>query len=622
MDIGGYSVLAMITLKTQQMLIITAILLFGAYWLTHDLISTSLWADEGWTIAATAEANPVLVVSEWVYEDVHPPLFFMGLNVWRQFTGDTIFEMRVYSVLITLIGIALIYRLGQNMFNEKVGWLAALLFSLHDLVTVLTQEVRHYPQQQTLTILAIYTYWRFWRISTVRRGLFFGVAGAALLYTHYWGGFVLLALGLHALITRFRNIHPFLIANVGIALLFVPWLPAIYHQITLERPHGLPHALDNSWLVYRTLAYQLAGTPELFWICLAVVGIAGTLLSRHPRQWLPTPGTLAASLVVIVTVGLSLLINTRYPTLSFRSLAVIIPPSLLLIAHALAQFRRQELAVILVFVIIQSIATTSARPLERAPWPAIATFISQHSTNNAVLLEMDTDDLPIVYYLEQANPNLAVLSSESLRLNNPDAYTAELTAFLAEQDGVWLAKFGYFAYDIRPEILALGFVQSAATLDYGRYADGRPIELYRYDRVPEAPTMRFGDALNLMQHEVSVQDDLLTINLLWSPISTPDRNYTMSTFILAENGTLALPNKDSYPFEGRSPTIDWQADGYYFDSHRHSIENLPDGRYRVAIKVYFFTDNTFSQLEIAAPVGCGEEAGCEFLVIDEVQVQS
>ncbi len=65
----------------------------------------SLWADEGWTIAATAETNPVHVVTEWVVPDVHPPLYFLALSGWRAFT--------YFSVLVSLLGIAVCAIIGN-----------------------------------------------------------------------------------------------------------------------------------------------------------------------------------------------------------------------------------------------------------------------------------------------------------------------------------------------------------------------------------------------------------------------------------------------------------------------------------------------------------------------------
>jgi hypothetical protein len=598
------------------------ILILAAVVLIVDLNGISLWADEGWTIAATAEPNPAAVVEEWVLDDVHPPLYFVLLNIWRQFTGDTIFEMRYFAVLVTLVAVAAMYRLGAALFSVQAGLLAAFLFAVHDLVTVLTQEVRHYSLQQTLTVLTMWLYWRFWQHPTRNRGIAFALAGVALLYTHYWGGFVLLALGVHALITRLQVLRPYILANIGIAALYLPWVPAIYHQITIERPGGLPHALDNSWVVYETLANQLTGVPEWFWIVLAVGGVAGSIRGTQWRAWLPSAATGMLTLVVVLTIGLSLLINTQYPTLSFRSLAVVVPALMVLAAHTLAQFHLRELVVVMAFVVVHSLAITGAAPVERPPWPGLAEFLDERSTSaDAVLLEMDTDDLPLMYYLERDNLAAATLSTETIRLHSPERYRERLADTLVTQDGVWLAKFGFFAYDPRPEITAHGFVQSAPPIrDFGRYADGRPIELYRFDRPAEEPLVSFGDTLQLMRESVAVDEEMVTLNLLWLPRQTPEWNYTISTFLLDANGRPTGPPSDSYPFNGRSPTLDWEAGNFYFDTHQHAIRDLPAGAYQVGVKVYYFLDPAFTRLEIAPASDCSDEPDCEFVIIDSITV--
>jgi len=144
-------------IPTNTLLQITIILLLGFAVLISGLLDTSLWADEGWTIAATAESNLVNVVTEWVVGDVHPPLFFINLSIWRSFTGDSLFELRYFSVIVSMLGIAITYRAGRSLFGRRAGLLAALFYSLHDLIYVLTHEVRHYPQQVALSALAALT---------------------------------------------------------------------------------------------------------------------------------------------------------------------------------------------------------------------------------------------------------------------------------------------------------------------------------------------------------------------------------------------------------------------------------------------------------------------------------
>lgn len=603
-------------------LAIVSILLLSAVLLIRDLTATSLWADEGWTIAATAESNPIKVVTEWVAEDVHPPLFFMELNIWRKLTGDTIFAMRYYSVLITLTGVALMYQLGTSMFSERAGILAALFLGMHDLVRVLTQEVRHYPQQQTTTVLAMWLYWRFWQRPTRKRGIAFAVGGAVLIWSHYWGGFVLLAMAIHAGMTRWKQLKVYVFAFGGIGLLYIPWLPALYHQITIERPSGLPHALENSWVVYRTLAFQLAGTPELFWIVLGIVGTLGVFIIKRPKEWLPTTASGLPAMIIILTVGLSLLVNTQYATLSFRSLAVIIPPLMILVAHALAQFRLQEQVIMVVFIVIQSLATTSAQPIERPPWPDMAEFVAQHTTSDErILLELDTDEHSFWYYLDRSGADVRYISTEDARNRDAENFDTFLADELADVDGVWVPKFG-FENEIRGALEAQGFVVSTPMIEWERYVDGRPIELWRYDHIDHEAENVFGGVMRLMRSGVTQHETWVTVNLLWSPTETLDRNYTISAFLLRPGSPpfpIDLP--DSYPMEGRSPTIDWVADGMYFDSRVLSTEGVPAGTYMVGLKVYYFLDNNFTQLEIAPAEDCSTNTSCEFIFLDTIDIQ-
>ncbi|GAB4513998.1 MAG: hypothetical protein OHK0046_15460 [Anaerolineae bacterium] len=611
------------TTKTWPLASLVLVLLLAFVVLTNGLLNEGLWADEGWTIAATDEPHPVAVVSDWVVIDVHPPLFFMALNVWRQFTGDTLFEMRYFSVLLSLLAVAVSYRLGAALFGVRAGIFAALFYALHDLVRALTQEVRHYPAQMLVSALALWLYWRFWQKPTLARGLAFVLGGAALLYTHYWGIFVLTALALHALITRWRafrsHLQPLVLGFIAIALLYLPWLPILYNQITLERPGGLPHALENNRTVYAVLTYQLLGVPELLWVVLGVVGVV-TVFGGAVRKWWPSAASLAPLLVVLLTPALSLLLNVFYPTLSFRALAVIVPAVVVLAAHGLARFRPREQMVMLAFIVLYSLSTTSAGPAVRAPWPQVAADLAAQATSNdVILLELDTDVHSVAYYLEQSGADVNVIKSEDIRDFHPDDYASVMQSALSMYDGVWVAKLGWppLNGDIRPELTAQGYVETAPEHDYGLHID-RPILLWRLDRIPSGePLTIYGDELRLLQADVTRHPDHVTVNALWSPVIPPTRDYTMSVFL---RGGETFRNVDSQPMQGRSVTSTWQPERLYFDSSAIATDGLPAGTYQVGIQVYSFTDNTFSQIENLPAVDCSDDPDCRFIIVGEVEI--
>ncbi|WP_119067025.1 glycosyltransferase family 39 protein [Aggregatilinea lenta] len=601
--------------------VMTAVLLFGFVLLVHDLDKLSLWSDEAWTITATA-GSPGALVNDWLATDFHPPLFFAELMAWRQVASESIFALRYLSVLILLVGLALVYRLGRDLFSPPAGVLAALWFGLHDLVLIFGQEVRHYPQQLTLTVLAIWVYWRFWRRPTRGRGIALAVGGAALLLTHYWGGFVLLALGLHALITRRRALLPFVWAFGGMALLFAPWLPVLLKQIDAQGA-GIPQALPNTWTGYKTLAIQLVGTPEALWSVLVAAGAAGSLAALRRLRPRPSMASAVPLGVLVIGVGVSLGLNLAYPTLSPRAVAVVIPALALLIGHALAQFHTPERALLAAVVVIQGMTTTAVFPPVHPPWPEVSAFVAQHAAGDLVLLEMNNHDLnrmeevTMDYYLKAADPAIRRFSSEGARLADPVGFREALAAQVADETGLWVVKLGWIYYDVRPDLEALGFVATAPAITFEPFI-GYPVELWRYDRPPQAsPRAVFGDVLALNRADIAARDGSVTVNLLWTAASVPEREITVSAFLLGADGALVVQH-DSYPLEGRSPTSTWTPDALAFDSHTLDTSELPPGTYTVGLKVYTF-DATFTFVDILPPDPC-DDAACEFVTLGTVEV--
>lgn len=601
--------------NSTVLLLITALTILSTYFLIKNLNSTGLWVDEGWSVAATND--DLSHVINMAAADVHPPLFFAELMVWRQFIGDTIFALRYFTLLINLLGIAIIFQLGSSLFNTRTGLIAALIFTTHDLVVVLGAEIRQYPQLYVLCGLTLWLYWRLWHRPTRQRTILFILSGIALIWTHYWGGFILLALGIHTLLTRLNAIKQFLVAYIAIGLSFVPWLYTVYVQLTEDVPDGLGHAIPNGADGYRILAFQLLGLPELFWIVLLIFGMIRTLdWSRH-RAWLPTPATSLPAIVLILTLGLSIAINVEYPSLSFRALSVVIPAITVLAAHTVAQFRIFEQIVLVAFIVVQSLATTSAAPPTRLPWQDVANYLAAHSNaGDAVLIETWFDTYALTYYLEQTDASITIIQSDlERRAKNEQDFQELLDNITADYDGLWVVRFASDE-NISSELVTHGIVNTASRL-WETPLSG-DIDLWRFDHPPrDRSPIIFGDILRLEQANAEVlPNGDVVVNLLWSPTRDPDQNYTVSTFLLDQNGILVGENNDSHPFDNLSPTSGWQQDQLYFDSHLLATEGIPPGSYSVGVKLYYFVDPAAQQLEIVPIANC--EQSCEYTVIDSI----
>lgn len=607
---------------------VLAVLLCGFGLVLHDLLAVYMWSDEAWSVHVTSTGSPLDVLTGDIADDVHPPLYFMELWFWRKAAGSSVYVMRYASVLITLLGIALVYRLGLALFSARAGLLAGLFFALHDLVHVVGREVRHYPQQITLTALVMWLYWRLWQRPARGRGAAFALAGAALLWTHYWGGFVLAALALHALLTRRESLRTFVLAFAAAGLLFVPWLPTLAHQLAADTD-GISHALPNSRLGYATLTHQLAGKPEAFWLVLGAVGLLGALRCAG-KEWRPTPASALPALVLAVTVGGSVALNTHFAVLSLRALALVIPALLVLAAHTLAQFRWPEQGVIAGFVVIHALTTTAAQPPVRPPWPEVADFLAQHSTSSdLILLELNNRDVKkmeevsMSYFLKHSGGNIRFVSTEGAREADPDGFAATLEQLIADKNGLWVLKLGWPYYDLHAELLARGFVETAPASEWPPFR-GWPITVRRFDRPADSGEVvaAFGQALQLVRGAATVHEDWVTVEALWTAPGAPDYDYSVSAFLLDANGQL-VSQHDGYPFDNRSPTSGWRAGDLHFDSHMLPTAGLAPGEYDVALKVYHFAGAGFDQVEVVPPSGCGAGVVCEteYVVLDTVTIR-
>jgi hypothetical protein len=265
------------------------VLLVGFAVFVHGVGNLILWADEAWTVYASNPDIPLAETYQRVVHDIHPPMFFLELHLWREFTGSTVFEMRYFSILLFMLTLAALYRLGSELFSPAAGILAGGFVALSDLERIFAQEVRHYSQQQLVTVLVMFFYWRFWQRPSRRRGVLLAVSGAALLWSYYWGGFVLLGLGCHVLLTRPKAWRSFALVFGAMGILFLAWIPSLYNQY-VGLDNGLQYALKNNWGSAVTLARQLMGTPSGMWLLLVVAGVPRAL---HPRKpWRPSPATL------------------------------------------------------------------------------------------------------------------------------------------------------------------------------------------------------------------------------------------------------------------------------------------------------------------------------------------
>jgi mannosyltransferase len=217
------------------------ILLVGFGLRLVNLGGRTLWYDESFAVLFARTG-----LSQMLYgtltpvaggaADIHPLLYYTVLNGWMRIFGQSPEMVRLFSVLIGVLTIAVVYRLAADVFDWRVGLTAALITALAPFHIQYSQETRMYALLALLLLLATWCYWRAWQGRGRLWWIGFGLLAALAMYTQQLAAFYLAALGLTGLIARRDRRWDLVLPTAGSALLalvlYLPWLVNLPDQLS------------------------------------------------------------------------------------------------------------------------------------------------------------------------------------------------------------------------------------------------------------------------------------------------------------------------------------------------------------------------------------------------------
>lgn len=201
------------------------------------IAKADIWHDEGYTMMITG-FSPIEII-ERTARDVHPPLYYLATHFWQLLFGTSELAARSFSAACGLITIVLAYLLMRKLFTEGTARLAALFVALGPFAVRYSDEARMYGMAAMLTVAATYIIVRIAtsKYASYKTWLLYAIIIAAGLYTHYYTLFIIPAHIVYLAWVR-GGILPVLrdkkwwFGNLLAAILFVPWLPSAFAQMT------------------------------------------------------------------------------------------------------------------------------------------------------------------------------------------------------------------------------------------------------------------------------------------------------------------------------------------------------------------------------------------------------
>ena len=226
--------------RGRRSAILLPLLLLAFALRVHRIGEQRVWWDEGWSVWV-ARFSPLEILRQ-TGNDVHPPLYFELLHVWRALSGDSEAGLRLLSAFLGLLTVAMTYALGRRMARGTLsppaatlaGVLAALFLTVSRFTIAWSQEIRMYALASLLAVLAVWAARRVWAHGgdggRRRDGAIYILATTGGLYTLYLFAPVWAAINVawlwswRAAADRRRTFLRWAALQFAVLALFLPWL--------------------------------------------------------------------------------------------------------------------------------------------------------------------------------------------------------------------------------------------------------------------------------------------------------------------------------------------------------------------------------------------------------------
>jgi hypothetical protein len=253
----------------------------------------TVFDDEAFSCRRYAMPAGEMLSALWRGAEPDPPLYYLLQNAWVGILGVGPIGLRSLSIILFLIGLAIIRLAGQAWFDRRTGLAAMLLCALHPAHLFFGFAARWYSLMFLMTALLLWLTARLTTHDRHDRRLVIGwsLAAAGACYTNYLGPVIV---GLVWLIGVGRSRgrpdvgRRWGWAAAGAVALCLPWLMPFWKQVIALPTAGGGSALSHAALLGRTTMALLAGnlaSIEAWWVWapLGVFGIA--VASLTVRQW-------------------------------------------------------------------------------------------------------------------------------------------------------------------------------------------------------------------------------------------------------------------------------------------------------------------------------------------------
>ena len=349
------------TSRTVDYIILGVIIVVAAVLRLWKLGQVPFMHDEFSALSRTGFTNLHDFIEQGILTDSHPLGVQTFLLFWVKLFGWSEFWVKLPFALMGIASIYLIYIVGRQWFNRKVGLLSAAFFAVSQFTVFYSQLARPYSAGLFFVLLMAYFWYKIvFEVKKPKIGIYIGFALSAwacslIQYFSIAQAGLIFLTGLFFLPKERRKAY--WLSGLGAVVLFAPTLPIFYQQLFVSGSIGGWLQAPKSTFLLDFIQYTM-NYSTLFMFTVGVIIILPFILNcrdkrNNPLRW---AGIAWFIIIFVIAFVYSLL---REPIIQHSTL-IFSYPFLIIVAFSL--FKNNTMSIsqtAMVIAIILFVGTSS-----------------------------------------------------------------------------------------------------------------------------------------------------------------------------------------------------------------------------------------------------------------------
>lgn len=347
-------------LTGNEWVLFLLIFAFAIFFYSFKIGFSDLWSDEIYTKSMLSGGLADFYAR--FKNDLHPPLYYVGLRLFTFLFGLNLITLRAFSVIGVLATLLLGYFTGQRIFGKRGALYFCLMLIFIPMLATYSHQARMYTWAAfSVTGLYLYAY-LFIKTGKKRDLVFLTVFTVTAMYTHYYSLVAAMAANLfvflYLLLTKNRKWLPHLLSMSVAVLLFLPWFFMFMTQVQkVQHAFWAPEVSPGVIIPCFTIPFseQFWTTPlSKYFTVFIYILIAASILKSFTKSYAEYRLSLWLSLSVFLGTLLFVAIISLFsqPILYSRYVMAIVAMFAVPLTLLLIGLKKHWLKIILIVLIV------------------------------------------------------------------------------------------------------------------------------------------------------------------------------------------------------------------------------------------------------------------------------